>query len=355
VLGIEIAPEEVEYIFKKIGCSVAPTKKKRCWLVSVPSYRRDLEGEIDLIEEAVRFYGYEKVPATLPAIQLVGFQRETFADPIEKIRDFLKNAGFDEVITLSLVPEGKTEKGVKIVNPLTQEQSALRQDIISNLVKTAVANLNQGNHRLRLFEIGNIYYSTLEGFKEEKRLGMIMTEEKEGVLFLKSLVKELAKLFGLRDLKIGLGKLAGFDFLESSFLIMFGGKNFAVLGEVVVNKSTLSVSEVFIQNLQAEKLSTIRFRPWIKFPPVTRDFSFLVPETITWSEIEEKVYHFSDLIRKIKFFDLYCSSEMPQGYKSIAFSVSFQSPEKTLSHSEVDVIQKGLVSELEKMGLKLRQ
>ena len=145
-----------------------------------------------------------------------------------------------------------------------------------------------------------------------------------------------------------------FDFTECAFLVLPNGQKFAVFGAIPTTKGLLLAAEVYVEDLLGFSSQPVRFRDWPKVPAVIRDYSFLVPELLSWAEIERKVFNLSDLISKVTFFDLYQSSEYPVGFQSVAFSVCFQSSERTLTYSDIDVIQKDLIGELEEIGLKFK-
>ncbi|MFH2068252.1 MAG: phenylalanine--tRNA ligase subunit beta [Candidatus Omnitrophota bacterium] len=361
VLGVDISPEETEGIFKRIGCSV--TDKKDFWLVSVPSYRSDLKTEIDLVEEAARFHGYDLIPSVLPQVQLLPLESGTAVMKTAKIRDLLVLAGFDEITTSSFGVSGASDSpsgvlGVAVMNPLSQEQKELRGSILPALVQAVTYNLNQGNPDLRFFEVGKVYQATglqdAGGFKEEIRLGLIMTGEGTDRLILKSLIFNLAKSFGVGKPEVGPADRRYFDFAECASLILPGGQKFAVFGTVSVAKGFFLAAEVYVDGLLNSSSRPARFRYWPKVPAVIRDYSFLVPKLLSWAEIERKVYDSSDLISQVTFFDLYQSPEYPAGFQSVAFSVCFQSPERTLTHSDIDAMQKDLIDKLTEMGLTFR-
>ncbi|MFA5393203.1 MAG: phenylalanine--tRNA ligase subunit beta [Candidatus Ratteibacteria bacterium] len=361
VMGIEIPPEETESIFKRIGCFV--TDKKDSWLVSVPSYRNDLKMEIDLVEEVARFHGYDLIPSVLPQVQLLSSKPATPVTKSTEMRDLLVSAGFDEVVTSSFSVSGAFDFstdvfGVPVMNPLSQEQKKLRESILPALVQVVIYNLNQGNSGLRFFELGRVYQvdglENARSFTEESRIGLVMTGEKKDILVLKSLIGDLAKRFGLGNLEVGPIDRRYFDFPECTPLILPDGHKFAVLGVIPVVKSLLLFAEVYVEGLLNFPPCPVRFRDWPKVPAVIRDYSFLVSKLLSWAEIEKKVRGLSELISRVTFFDLYQSSEYPAGFQSMAFSVCFQSPERTLTHSDIDAVQKDLISELEGMGLKFK-
>jgi phenylalanyl-tRNA synthetase beta chain len=362
VLGVEISPEETESIFKRIGCSV--TDKKDFWLVSVPSYRSDLKAEIDLVEEAARFHGYGLIPSVLPQIQLLPLESGASAAKTAKIRDWLTLAGFDEIITSSFNVSGVSDSpsggsGVRVVNPLSQEQKELRESILPALIQVVIRNLNQGNLNLRFFELGKIYQSAgsrnARDFTEENRLGLIMVGGGADRLTLKSLIVNLAERFGAGKLEIGPVDRRYLDFTECASLVLPDGRKFAVFGVVPSAKGLLLAAEIYAEGLVNFSPRPLWFRDWPKVPAITRDYSFLVPELLSWAEIEKKVCGLSELISRVTFFDLYQSTEYPAGFQSVSFSVCFQSPERTLTHSEIDAMQKDLIGELEDMGLKFKR
>lgn len=360
VLGIEIEPARVEILLTKIGCSLQKAKDPNSfWSVDSPSYRKDLTEEIDLIEEVARFYGYDRLPSRLPQIQLVPTPSKTIFSLMAQIKRYLVSAGLDEAVTLSLLSSRNTPSEVKIINPLSQEQEVLRESLLPNLIQIGFENIHQGNLKLRLFEMGKVYLKNAPRPGEEYRLGILISGEKKDLLFTKSLLLGLAELSGLNNLRV---EKRSSPYLKEGMALSCGEKTWAIFGEVPDAKNPLLGAEVYLEDylnpppnltLGTPHLSE-RFKAWAKFPTISRDYSFLSPTSLPWKEIETKIYSLSKLIYKVKLFDLYRARELPRGFCSITFSVSFQSAERTLTHSEIELIQKRIIAELESLGLKLR-
>ncbi len=357
VLGIEIEPARVEILLTKIGCSLQKTDS--FWSVDSPSYRKDLTEEIDLIEEVARFYGYDRLPSRLPQIQLVPTPFKPIFSRITRIKRYLVSAGLDEAVTLSLLSSRNTPSEVKIINPLSQEQATLRESLLPNLIQIGLENIHQGNLNLRLFEIGKVYLKNAPRPGEKYRLGILISGEKKNLLFTKSLLLGLAELSGLNNLRV---EKRSSPYLKEGMALSCGEKTWAIFGEVSDAKNPLLGAEVYLEDylnpppnltLGTPHLSE-RFKAWAKFPAISRDYSFLSPTSLPWKEIETNIYSLSELIYKVKLFDLYRARELPKGFCSITFSVSFQSAERTLTHSEIELIQKRIIAELESLGLKLR-
>ncbi|MCX5641643.1 MAG: hypothetical protein NTY10_00110 [Candidatus Omnitrophica bacterium] len=287
----------------------------------------------------------------------------TFVKKSAEIKDVLVSAGFDETITSSFSISGTPDflsglSGVPVMNPLSQEQKELRESVLPALVQAVTYNLNQGNPDLRFFELGKVYQAeglqNTRTFTEESRLGLVMTGEKKDLLTLKSLIFSLAKLFSVDNLEVLPADGQNGNFTECAFLVLPDGQKLAVFGVVPTAKCLLLAAEIYVDGFLNFSSAPVKFRDWPKVPAVIRDYSFLVPKLLSWAEIERKVCGLSELISRVTFFDLYQSPEYPAGFQSMAFSVCFQSPERTLTRLDVDVMQKDLIDELERMGLKLR-
>ncbi|MFH0796800.1 MAG: phenylalanine--tRNA ligase subunit beta [Candidatus Omnitrophota bacterium] len=354
VLGIAIEPDRVEILLTKIGCSFQKGCRKAdsFWSVDSPSYRKDLSEESDLIEEVARFYGYDRLPSRLPQIQLVPPPSKTIFSLTAQIKRYLVSAGFDEAVTLNLLSSRNTHSEVKIINPLNQEQETLRESLLPNLIQIGLENIHQGNLKLGLFEIGKVYSKTTQGPGEEYRLGILISGEKGELLFIKSLLLKLAEGLGLNNFRV---EKRSSPYLKESVSLSCGEKVWAVFGEVPNAKNPLLGAEVYLEDYLNPPPSPDRFKSWAKFPAIIRDYSFLSPGALPWKEIETKIYRRSELIAQVKLFDLYRSRELPEGFCSITFSVSFQSAERTLTHSEIELIQERIIAELENLGLKLRK
>ncbi|HNQ35729.1 MAG TPA: phenylalanine--tRNA ligase subunit beta, partial [bacterium] len=351
VLGIDIAAEEVESILQGIGCKIE-IQKERLGVVP-PAYRRDLQEEIDLIEEVARFHDYERLPSRLPRVQILASPDNQLQANRERLRDLMVSAGFDETVSHSLMPVYGREPGLKLINPQSEGQQMLRKSLSASLLRVGLDNLNRGNLKLHLFEIGSVYETGADRSGESQRLAVLLKSGPHDLLQVKALVSEVARRFALEPPEIG-GPGCLDDF-PGIWLNPPERKNFALVGWHETPFGTAAFAEINLDQDLAKAVPPTRYRTWPKFPAVVRDFSFICPDRVPWAEIQKTVKALSDLIAGVEFFDLYRAPELPENSHSLAFSVRFQSSERTLTRSEVDQLQAQILERLATLGLSLRQ
>lgn len=351
ILGVDIAAEEVESILQGIGCKLEIQKEKL--VVVPPAYRRDLQEEIDLIEEVARFHDYERLPSRLPRVQILASPDNQVQANRERLRDLMVSAGFDETVSHSLLPVYGSEPGLKLINPQSEEQQMLRKSLSASLLRVGLENLNRGNLDLHLFEIGTVYEAGADRNGEPQRLAIFLKSGPNDLLQIKALVSEIARRLALEPPAVdGPGRLDGFP---GTRLNPPGREDFALVGRHDTPFGPAAFAEI---NLDPDLVKTIpppRYRPWPRFPAVVRDFSFICPDRAPWAEIQKAVKEISDLIAGVEFFDLYRSPDLPGDSHSLAFSVRFQSAERTLTRGEVDQLQAKILERLANLGLSLRQ
>jgi len=365
IIGKEISPLQIKKVFHNLQFEVEEKEDK--WIIGIPSFRKDIDREIDLIEEVVRFYGYDKIPVTLPSLGK-GMPCENLEERLrEKIREVLKGLGFYEVIGVSLEEEATFRKanlplseGIKLKNPMSIQQSILSTHLFPHLLRIALYNLNQGTEELRIFELGNVFEKN--GISREK-------------IFLSSLIME--KKFDFSLLK-GIGEIlleelavdnVDFSFCNYSYLSLneraIIKKNNITLG--VLGKLERKVTESFelpsyiyllefnLSNLFPFCKSRRKVKSLPKFPFIRRDLSLLVRKEIFTEEVRRLIFEQGEELERVEFFDLYQGGSVPSDWKSLACSLFFRAADRTLRDEEVNKIQEKIINSLkEKMGIYLR-
>ncbi len=337
LLGIEISSEVIKKILEHLSFKVS--EKENLFEVEVPPFRQDIKQEVDLIEEIVRLYGYEKIPTKIPLAKIVPFSENKKEKIASLLRETLISFGLTEIITSNFSAEG-----IKILNPLTAEQGALRADLFSCLLSAFSHNLNQGNRKMAFFELGKTYSKEKSSFREDLKLSIGIYNS--GNFFsLKGILEGLLERMGILDYSV-----RNFDhnllkkeitagiFVNNEFLGCFGG-----VKEKILSLRELT-GQVYLAELNFELLakfsSFIReFKPLAKYPGIRRDLAIIVDDEIEWEDITTLIKSLSPLIKKIKLFDIYQGKEIPSGYRSLAFSVLYQSTHRTLIKNEVDELQ----------------
>lgn len=364
VLGTEVPKKETIRILTGLGMKIEENENQL--LVSVPTFRPDVKREIDLIEEVIRHYGYDRIEPKPISMHPLAVPRNVEQECIELVRDVLSGFGFREAMCNSLVPKPYTElftpavQPIEIKNPLSPETAWLRTDLLPGLLAVIQWNHHRLNFDIRFFEVGRVF------FKQEK--DSTLPEERVYVAGVLSESNKIKKLWKNAMPKLDFYALKGmvFGFLERMHclpveLSAFQGKGFILENTVSIQKDGQQIGwfgeideeilrffeieeEVFAFELDIRVLMRWVFQipqyvPIPRFPPVRRDLCVVVDESIPAGAL-------LDLIRKeggnylhaAEVFDMYKGPQLPEGKKSVTFSLTFLSQERTLTENEVEPI-----------------
>ena len=376
ILGLNIPARKSFEILSNLGFTV---KKEQDYIVvKVPSWRKyDVTREIDLIEEVVRIYGMKNVVSSYPLMHSE-VERNFVYDKIQEVKEFLGALGLNEAINYSFIGEKlykkfgfNVENLIKIANPLSEEWTFMRDKIFPSLVQNAVMNINRNERNVLLFEVARVFVNKGGNLPEEPlHLGFALTGKVPEGLF-KEREVDFYDLKGIvESLMENLRLPCEFEPLESeaylhpgqSAKVLVEGKEVGFIGKLhpdVLERLEVN-QDIFVGELdlgELLKLSEERkivFRQIPKFPPVTRDIAVLVDLHVPVAEIERVIRSSAKYLEKLKLFDVYTGKGIPEGKKSVAFSLVFRSLDKTLSDEEVNEIMNVIIKELEKIGAKLR-
>ena len=392
ILGTEISPEIMENILKSLQIKIME-KNNEGWLLLPPTYRRDIELEVDLIEEIARLYDYEKIATTLPEGVTTQGMRTAEQKLRNKLRKTMAAQGLIEVITYSFInpqqldhlglPDGHLLlETIAIQNPLSEEQGVMRTTLLTGLLATVQKNINKQNKDLKLFEMGKVFY--VDGFSTEKKLpseklmlAAVSTGEKEkswayqaekyDFFYLKGVVENLLEVIGyaLNDVSFeNADNLPGLHPSRSA-IIKLGSREIGVLGEVhPLTLEKLGIDQkVAMFNLDVESLSTENVMhktfvvPVAKYPAVRRDLAIVVPEEVNTGAVEVLIRKKGgSWLKELRLFDLYRGEQIQEGYKSLAFSLTWQASDKTLTDDEVNKLHQKIDQALQKeFGADLRR
>ncbi len=369
--------------FAKDG-TPAPTD----WTVAIPTWRLDVEREIDLIEEIARIYGYDKFPNTLPefsgsVIDLPDAAKDT------KLHATLLGLGYDEGMTLTFIAEEDTKKfataqAVKIANPLSEEAGTMRNTLIPGMLNMLAWNLNRGTSDARLFEAANVYEKVGDRTREHKRISLGATVESltkqlpaggtldmskndnaaavEAFRAFKGDVEALLSAFGSKSLYFDEHAADYFHPGRSARAVM-DGTTIARLGQLHPDvaaerklKQDVYVAEIYLERLYERELRDPRYTQIPRYPAVDRDFSFIFDNAVTFDKIRNAVdaLHLADLGA---FFpvEIFRSPHLPKSGRygapySVLLRAEFQSAERTLRDEEVAEWAAKIVKALEAIG-----
>ncbi|NJO28360.1 MAG: phenylalanine--tRNA ligase subunit beta [Richelia sp. SL_2_1] len=373
----EIKSQDVERILTALGCRLT-VSGDGTWTVSIPAYRyRDLEREIDLIEEIARLYGYNNLCDTLPEKTEIGYLPAD-QELIRKLRAAFRAAGLTELMHYSLVKPGE-ERQVVLSNPLFTEYSALRTDLISGLIDAFQYNIEQGNGALNGFEIGRIFWEEEDGFQETDIVAGIIGGDITSSKWMnsgssrslswfeaKGILESVFQVIGLqveyqpdrRNEGLHPGRTASL-WIKGNRLGVFGQVHPQVRSErdlpddVYVFQLNL---DVILDELDSDEIQTPGFKSYSTYPPSDRDIAFFAPINLTVAEIEKAITSSAkNLLESVELFDEYRGDKVPSGQRSLAFRLIYRLRDRTLTDADVEPVhQKVRDTLVEKFGVSLR-
>jgi phenylalanyl-tRNA synthetase beta chain len=380
-LGIKLRQKSIAGILGKLGCQTK-SNSSEILEVQVPSFRRDLEREIDLIEEIARIHGYDNVENTAPAISVQPILPYPELHIERTIRESLCHLGFWEVMNYSLVNSEEwagygfnRADMVEMRNPLSAEQNTLRVSLLPSVCQNVSSNLRLGQAVVRVFEIARIMKKTNEPgkFIEQTQLAVAASgktvgavwEEKGLTLDFYGFKGVVEHLFHRLELPVPKFIPTNLFYLKpgASAEIQVNGDSMGTLGQInqdLAEKWGLDKDCCYFE-LTLDKLVTIpksimAFVPLPKYPAILRDISILVPSSVTSEQICQAVQIGTNkLIESAVLFDLYTGDKIPSGYRSMSFRITYRHPQRTLQDSEIDSLHKTIIEQLtEKYRVKLR-
>ena len=378
----ELQGQDVERILTALGCKLTPSgedsSSQPTWSVSVPPYRyRDLEREIDLIEEIARLYGYNRFCDTLPETAEGGYL-SLDEELIRKLRAFLRAEGLTELIHYSLVKPGE-DRQIVLSNPLFAEYSALRNDLLSGLIDAFQYNLEQGNGALNGFEIGKIFWREEDGLQEAETLAGIVGGdisvgkwsksgreepitwfEAKGILesVFRQLTLEVEFQPDCRDHRLHPGRTASL-WIRGNRLGIFGQLHPQLRREKGLPDSVYVFQldlDVLLESLGQDEILVPIFQPYSTYPASDRDIAFFAPVKISVAEIQKVITKAGkDLLESVELFDEYRGENVPEGQRSLAFRLVYRASDRTLTEAEVEPVHNKVREALvEKFGVNLR-
>ena len=311
ILGDRVTPQEVVRILQRLGFDVTPERTDESeFTVRIPSWRLDVEREIDLVEEVARLYGYDKFPNTLPAFAGSVIELPDAAKDA-KVRSSLLALGYNEAVSLTFIAKENAAKfssaeALALANPLSEEASVMRTTLVPSMLDMLAWNLNRGIDNVRLFEAGHVYQKHGEKSAEPKRICVGATGSA-----LDPSVNQPARPYTFFDLKGDVQTLLDFfdygslyydaqapDYYHParSARLVVDGATVAQFGQIHPDiaearklRQDVFVAEVMLDSLYRHGLRTIRYTPLPRYPAVERDFSFVFPDAVTFEAIQVAV------------------------------------------------------------------
>lgn len=373
LLGTDISEEEMVGYFKMLDFQVDEEKKE----LTIPTWRQDVLRLADVAEEVARFFGYDNIPTTLPAGSSSG--NLSFKLRIENIaRNTAEQFGFSESMTYSfespkvfeklrIAEEDKLRDVIVITNPLGEDYSIMRTSTLNGMLTSLATNYNRRNKDVRLYEIANIYIpkalplTELPDERTQFTLGMFGA----GDFFdLKGIVEEFLEKVGMKGLET-YDPNAQKPFLHPGRQanIIYDGTVIGYLGEVhpeVAENYGIGdrayVAVIDMPEVVSRANFDIKYKGIAKYPAVTRDISMVMSKSIMVGQVEEIIRKCGGkLLESLNLFDVYEGSQIKEGCKSVAYSISFRANDRTLADQDVNAIMDKIVKNLEKLDIELRK
>ncbi|MBT9166235.1 MAG: Phenylalanine--tRNA ligase beta subunit [Chloroflexi bacterium] len=372
VLGVDFGIARIKQTLESLGFGCQQRGAELA--VSVPYWRTDVRIADDLVEEVARLIGYDEIPTAMLSGELPPHEPTPLALLREQIGDILVGCGMQEIISYSLTSQDMLDKigyneqfrtPIRIANPLSREQEFLRLNLRGGLLTALAANERHQAKGIMLFEIGKVYLHREGDLPEEREmLAGIMGGPRYGRSWLAdegSLDFYYAKGI-LETMFHHLGIEAAFEAADDTLLfpgrtanILVGGNAIGIIGELhpdVAADFDISLSPLCLFEIEVEKLLPFvervpTFRPIPRFPSIDRDIALLADANLPAKRIEDIIRGFPQ-VSQVSVFDVYQGEQVPDGNKSLAFSLRFQSLERTLTDEEVDEIQHNILMRLQK-------
>jgi phenylalanyl-tRNA synthetase beta chain len=384
-----ITAATVEGVLKALGCGLASQRVSKsaedaAWLVTLPSWRLDLEREIDLIEEVARVYGYNRFANTLPAFG-EGVRALPWAAKEAEVRRTLLAAGFHEAIGSTFcspaeaaLTEPQPGLSVPLGNPLSEEAGVLRPSLVPGMLAMVAGNLNRDVNDVRLFEVGTVFSGSTEKVEERPSLafGTVGSLAEQSALHatraiefqdMKGVVEQVLERFQTRavnfdrfEAEAGLTPewlhpyRAARVVADGVTVGWFGQLHPRVAAERKLKEPVL-VGELYLDRLYKLALRQPAAREISRFQPVRRDFSLVLDESIAWEKIDEAVaeLRIPELV-EWRAREVFRDAKLGKGEYALLLGVTFQAADRTLREEELQEFQARVVKAVGKVGARLR-
>jgi phenylalanyl-tRNA synthetase beta chain len=348
------------------------------FVVSVPNFRHDLDEYIDIIEEVARIYGFDHIPATTPVGASQAHKREKSSVYFKSVKEYFTACGFFELINFAffsvkdienftIQPSDERFVGVPIMNPISKDYEVMRTFVAPNVLKSIAYNLNRGARNLRFFEAGKVFFTGCEELPLEYPAICFAMTGKERDYFWRDPCPEY-DFFDVKGILEGLTARLGLSvsFVRSSepFLnrstsadVLLEGAKVGWLGEIEEKvlrsydiEQKVYCSELRFDIMMQKGFTDVQYKAIPRYPQVTRDFAFLVDDTVVVATMIEQIETISPLIVSVGVFDMFRKET-----KSIALRVIFQSYEETLTDETVNALQEIIIQKVTNIpGVTLR-
>ena len=384
--GLEVPLAKILKVLKSLGFECQHANSASQILVVTPYWRSDIRCSADLVEEVVRIIGYDQVPVTrlsspLPQQESRLSLRVQRSNLKQRLGNILTGCGFQEILTYSLTSLERLQKisprlklkftSLKVANPMTKEQEYLRTTLRPGLLTTLVHNQRVEEGSIRLFEIGKIFLPQGNELPQEKEmlcaalsgpeLELSWHGNKEQLNFFdaKGVVENLLNQLGLEatfgasdDESLLPGRAA--NIIIDADKVGIVGNLHPKVAQAFELSDAVYLIEMDIEKLLSKTIKVKQYQPIPRFPSITRDIALVIDKQVSYQQVEDVIRSFP-LVKKVTLFDFYRGEQIPEGKKSFAIRIVYQSPEHTLTDEEVNRPHQRIVDRLhQELGATLR-
>ena len=367
VLGTTIAPKDVLDVFRRLGFTY--TEDGKTVKVSVPRRRLDISIKEDLVEEVGRIYGVDNIESKVPVTPI---RMGSYDKRAREIRNKMVDLGLNETLSYVLVNEKDAKnytnddsiEAIKILTPLTEERTTLRCSIITSLYKIYEYNVAHYNKDVSIFEIGKSFYKKGDTYNEENKIACLMTGEyyyginnskKVDFYIIKGIAEELLDFLGYGGRYSFVVKDNMPEQLHpgQSAMISVNNDIVGLIGKVhpEITKEDVFVMEINLDKLLAKKTGKMKYKEISKYPTVKKDISILVDKSVTSNDIAVAIKKSAgSLLLNTEVFDVYTGKGIEEGKKSLAYSLTFGTNDRTLTDEEINKVLEKIIERLSKIG-----
>ncbi|MDP8211933.1 MAG: phenylalanine--tRNA ligase subunit beta [Candidatus Zapsychrus exili] len=365
-LGSALTLKNCTSVLNNLGFIVSTSGRDKI-KTTAPLFREDIKQVVDVIEEIARIVGFGNIPSSLPFIKASNILPDESRIKRERLRDVLISSGLNEIVTYSLISKKNLEQFnqsvdfLSIINPLTQDQEVMRPTMLPSMLSVASGNINKKQKDIKLFEIGKTYGKD----KEKEVLSIIMSgqvledwrqlSKKDCDYYdIKGCLEQAIKRVGVRELKFCNSQ---HQFLEAGVQasVMFKDKAIGCVGQVsdeVLKRWGIKQGNVFFAEVILDKILEIQnkkksYKTITEYPSIVYDISLAVDKKIRFSQIKEIAFELgTDILFDVQFKEEYLGDKIANNMRGVIFSLTYQSPTKTLTEQEVSLVHNKINQEL---------
>lgn len=362
ILGVEITLEEVCTILKQLGFEFK--EKDKVFDIIIPNRRMDVSMDYDIIEEVGRIYGYDKIKGKDLVLNVKPGRYTGKIKFRKEISKKLRSLSLNEVKTYTLTNEEDASKfnndnHINLLMPMSSDKAVVRTSIIPSLINVYKYNKARGINDVNIYETSNVYYN--DDYHEEVKLAILMSGNylpynflgqgvKVDFYILKGIITTILEYLGYEN-RIRFNKTKEIKDLHPgiSAEIVIDNETIGFIGRVNPSllKDEVYTLEISLDKVFAKKSKKLKFEDISKYPDITKDVAFIIDKKITSAEIEKEIRkHGTKILNEVKVFDLYEGDKVPNGKRSIAYSLIFNDYNKTLTEEEVDNIFRTIISKV---------